>query len=64
VLQDSDSVQTPNDTHGVTSTALWESLKTVCLHMQRMDLAGLCDAHNLEGEGAASFITSKLRTYY
>ncbi|TFK44386.1 hypothetical protein BDQ12DRAFT_672889 [Crucibulum laeve] len=52
VLQDSDGVQDKaglNDARGVTSTALWDSLKTTCLHMQRIDLAGLCDSRNLEG---------------
>ncbi|KAF8894037.1 hypothetical protein BD779DRAFT_1609638 [Infundibulicybe gibba] len=52
MLQDSDGVHDPaglNESRGVTSTALWDSLKTTCLHMQRMDLATLCDRHDLEG---------------
>ncbi|OCH95124.1 TPR-like protein [Obba rivulosa] len=52
VLQDSDSVREPNgneDKRGVTSSALWDSLKTCCLHMQRIDLATLCDRQDLDG---------------
>ena len=51
-LQDSDSVRDPGrneSSRGVTSTALWESLKTCSLHMQRLDLATLCDQRDLEG---------------
>ncbi|OSD06848.1 TPR-like protein [Trametes coccinea BRFM310] len=50
VLQDGDSVHDPeaNDKRGVTSSALWDSLKTCCLHMQRLDLATLCDRRDLE----------------
>jgi peroxin-5 len=39
-----------NDKRGVTSSALWDSLKTTCLHMQRVDLAGMCERQDLEGE--------------
>jgi peroxin-5 len=52
VLQDSDGVHDAsgvNDTRGVTSSALWDSLRTTCLHMQRIDLASFCDRRNLEG---------------
>lgn len=51
VLQDSDgAVNGPNDDkRGITSSALWESLKTTCLHLQRIDLASLCDRHDLDG---------------
>ncbi|KDR75203.1 hypothetical protein GALMADRAFT_249168 [Galerina marginata CBS 339.88] len=52
VLQDSDGVRDnaePNEKRGVVSTALWDSLKTTCLHMQRADLATLCDLKDLEG---------------
>ncbi|KII92743.1 hypothetical protein PLICRDRAFT_172796 [Plicaturopsis crispa FD-325 SS-3] len=52
VLQDSDGVHDAagaNDGRGVTSTALWDSLKTTCMHMQRIDLATFCDRHDLEG---------------
>ncbi|TBU47668.1 TPR-like protein [Dichomitus squalens] len=50
-LQDSDSVRDPGGneaSRGVTSSALWDSLKTCCLHMQRLDLATLCDKRDLE----------------
>ncbi|KZT26687.1 TPR-like protein [Neolentinus lepideus HHB14362 ss-1] len=51
VLQDSDSVydQTGAESkRGITSSALWESLKTTCTHMQRLDLATLCERQDLE----------------
>ncbi|KAH8814747.1 hypothetical protein DL96DRAFT_1624811 [Flagelloscypha sp. PMI_526] len=51
VLQDSDSVLDEggrNETRGVTSTALWESLRTCCLHLARADLAGLCERRELD----------------
>lgn len=52
VLQDGDSVHDPDgneDKRGVTSSALWDSLKTCCLHIQRLDLATLCDRRDLDG---------------
>ncbi|KAL0068818.1 hypothetical protein AAF712_004148 [Marasmius tenuissimus] len=50
VLQDADSVHDDtNDARGITSSTLWDSLKTACLHMDRADLAGLCDHQDLEG---------------
>lgn len=55
VLQDSDGVRDTtgmNDKRGVTSSALWDSLKTTCLHMQKIDLATLCDRQDLDGECA------------
>lgn len=53
LLQNSDGVQDPeglNEKRGVVSAALWDTLKTACLHMQRIDLATLCDQRNLDGE--------------
>ena len=52
VLQDADGVLDSggfNEKRGVVSNALWDSLKTTCLHMQRADLAALCDIKDLEG---------------
>lgn len=52
VLQDSDGVEDDsgmNDKRGVTNSILWDSLKTTCLHLQRSDLAALCDRRNLDG---------------
>lgn len=46
VLQDCDGIR---DNRGVTSNTLWQSLKTCCLHMERSDLAVMCDKQNLEG---------------
>ncbi|KAF8628859.1 hypothetical protein AX15_003652 [Amanita polypyramis BW_CC] len=45
VLQENDGGQN----RGVTSSALWGSLKTTCLHMRRVDLAILCDSKDLDG---------------
>ncbi|KAG1878314.1 hypothetical protein F4604DRAFT_1580353 [Suillus subluteus] len=53
VLQDSDGVADDsgmNDKRGVTNSTLWDSLKTTCLHLQRSDLAALCDRRNLDGK--------------
>ncbi|KAI0305437.1 hypothetical protein B0F90DRAFT_1698015 [Multifurca ochricompacta] len=51
VLQGSDglSESESGDKHGVVSSALWDSLKTCCLHMHRIDLASMCDRQDLEG---------------
>ncbi|KAF7782317.1 hypothetical protein Agabi119p4_1693 [Agaricus bisporus var. burnettii] len=49
ILQDSDGVRDSYEGRGVTSMALWDSLKMACLHMQRSELATLCDSRNLEG---------------
>ncbi|KAH9931071.1 TPR-like protein [Epithele typhae] len=49
LLQDADGVRDEGtDGRGVTSGTLWDSLKTCCLHMQRLDLATLCDRRDLE----------------
>ncbi|KAH7888512.1 hypothetical protein F5I97DRAFT_707948 [Phlebopus sp. FC_14] len=53
VLQDSDGVPDErgmNDKRGVTSSTLWDSLKTTCLHLQRVDLASFCDHGDLNGK--------------
>lgn len=51
MLQDNDGVKET----AMTSAALWNSLKTSCLHMQRADLASLCDVRDLERESLATF---------
>ncbi|ESK96571.1 peroxisomal targeting signal 1 receptor [Moniliophthora roreri MCA 2997] len=51
-LQEADSTQGSdgmNEDRGITSTTLWDSLKTASLHMERHDLASLCDRRDLEG---------------
>ncbi|KAG7446285.1 TPR-like protein [Guyanagaster necrorhizus] len=51
-LQDADSApdsEKLNDKRGIMSRALWDSLKTACLHIQRLDLAVLCDQKDLQG---------------
>ncbi|KAF7376356.1 hypothetical protein MSAN_00051100 [Mycena sanguinolenta] len=50
-LQESDGVSYGGDsnTSGVTTTALWDSLRTACMHMQRPDLSTFCDRQDLEG---------------
>ncbi|KAF7361678.1 hypothetical protein MVEN_00511300 [Mycena venus] len=49
-LQESDGVSYGGDgnTSGVTTTALWDSLRTSSMHMQRPDLATFCDRQDLE----------------
>jgi peroxin-5 len=49
VLQDGDSVHGQNS-HGVTTVSLWDSMRTTCLHMQRMDLIDFCEKRDLDGE--------------
>lgn len=52
MLQDSDGVEDGtgmNDARGLTTVTLWESLKTTCLHLQRADLAAMCDRRDLDG---------------
>ncbi|KAK0461267.1 uncharacterized protein EV420DRAFT_1531213 [Desarmillaria tabescens] len=51
-LQDADAApdnEKLNDKRGIMSRALWDSLKTACLHLQRLDLAVLCDQKDLQG---------------
>ncbi|KAF7315501.1 hypothetical protein MIND_00065400 [Mycena indigotica] len=49
-LQESDGVASSMDASGgVTNTALWDSLRTVSMNLQRPDLAILCDARDLDG---------------
>ncbi|KAJ7045743.1 hypothetical protein C8F04DRAFT_1066000 [Mycena alexandri] len=53
-LQESDGVtyggnDAANHSDGVTTTALWDSLRTASMHLQRPDLAAFCDRHDLEG---------------
>lgn len=53
-LQETDSVREPTDNddkRGVTTSALWDSLKTCCLHLRRLDLATICDRRDLDGKG-------------
>ncbi|TFY80890.1 hypothetical protein EWM64_g3121 [Hericium alpestre] len=50
ILQDSDSTSTSDSAiRGVTCSALWDSLRTAALYMQRADLASLCDTQDLDG---------------
>ncbi|KAL5485313.1 hypothetical protein ACEPAI_7955 [Sanghuangporus weigelae] len=50
IMQDSDgSVHAQDDKRGITSSTLWGSLRTSCIHLQRLDLAELCDRRDLEG---------------
>ncbi|KAI5123040.1 hypothetical protein M0805_000476 [Coniferiporia weirii] len=50
IMQDSDgSVHGSDDKRGITSSTLWDSLRTSCLHLQRINLAALCDRKDLEG---------------
>lgn len=52
VLQDNDDVRgttTLNEKRGIVSSALWDTLRTTCLHMLRPELITLCDSRDLEG---------------
>ncbi|KAI0315953.1 hypothetical protein OF83DRAFT_305121 [Amylostereum chailletii] len=48
VLQDGDAVMGSEDARGATTVALWDSLKTCYQHLQRTDLASLCDDRKLD----------------
>ncbi|KAF7321713.1 hypothetical protein MKEN_00692700 [Mycena kentingensis (nom. inval.)] len=49
-LQESDGVSSGVDTSGgVTTAALWDSLRTTSLNLHRPDLAAFCDERDLEG---------------
>lgn len=51
-LQESDSVRNPDgseDIRGITSTVLWDSLKTCSLQLGRLDLATICDQRDIDG---------------
>ncbi|KAK2464245.1 hypothetical protein APHAL10511_003702 [Amanita phalloides] len=47
ILQENDGSMGQN--RGVTSSTLWDSLKTACMHMRRADLSTLCDKRDLDG---------------
>jgi peroxin-5 len=52
VLQENDGdrgTTTMNEKRGIVSSALWETLRSTCLHMLRPDLIALCDSKDLEG---------------
>jgi peroxin-5 len=52
VLQGQDVAEEPQTlpvSRGVSTSSLWDSLKTTYLHLQRSDLASLCDERNLTG---------------
>lgn len=49
-MQDSDgSVHSGGDKRGITSSTLWDSLRTASTHLQRADLSNLCDKRDLDG---------------
>ncbi|KAF8520423.1 hypothetical protein BU17DRAFT_89018 [Hysterangium stoloniferum] len=48
VLQEHDASDS-GDTRGITSSALWDCLRTTSMHLQRPELAALCETHDLEG---------------
>ncbi|KAG8903223.1 hypothetical protein FRB99_003576 [Tulasnella sp. 403] len=52
-----DSLVSPDDlsslARGVTSSALWDTLRTTCHHLRRLDLAALCERRDLDGFRAA-----------
>ncbi|PVG00366.1 TPR-like protein [Serendipita vermifera] len=46
VLQENDGLQTGQE-RGITSSTLWETLRSVCVYLQRQDLARICDRRDL-----------------
>ena len=49
-MQESDaSVHGTEDKRGITSSALWDSLRTSMLQLQEVDLAMLCDKQDIDG---------------
>lgn len=48
VLQEADGIQSGGE-RGVTSSTLWETLRSVCLQLHRGDLARICDKRDLNG---------------
>lgn len=46
VLQDADASPQANGA-GISSSSLWNSLRTTCMQMQRHDLVTLCEAEDL-----------------
>ena len=60
-MQDSDgSVHNGGDKGGVTSSTLWDSLRTAAQHLQRVDLISLCDKRDLDGKSIACLLVSSL----
>lgn len=50
VMQESDaSVHAADDKRGITSDALWDSLRASMLHLQELDLAMVCDKQDIDG---------------
>ncbi|KAG8887577.1 hypothetical protein FRB98_009419 [Tulasnella sp. 332] len=47
ILQESDGTASDSSARGVTSSALWDALRTDCVHLQRMDLVALCEKRDL-----------------
>ncbi|KAG8710832.1 hypothetical protein FRC08_016663 [Ceratobasidium sp. 394] len=45
VLQDSEGV---NSDRGVTSDSLWDTLRSTCLSLQRLDLAAICESRDIQ----------------
>lgn len=49
-MQESDaSVHGTEDKRGITSSALWDSLRTSMLQLQEVDLAMVCDKQDIDG---------------
>ena len=59
-LQEHDGL---GDNRGVTSSVLWNSLRNVCNHLGRNDLALFCDARNLNSTFEHPSIDSRVDTF-
>ena len=50
VLQEHDSISgTENSGSGISSSSLWDSLRTTSMHLRRSDLVMLCEKKDLQG---------------
>ncbi|KAG9010417.1 hypothetical protein FRB93_004257 [Tulasnella sp. JGI-2019a] len=47
ILQETEGTQSNASSRGVTSSALWDALRTTAVHLERPDLAALCEKKDL-----------------
>jgi len=47
ILQETEGMQSNASVRGVTSSALWDALRTTSVYLQRLDLAALCEKKDL-----------------
>ncbi|KIM26907.1 hypothetical protein M408DRAFT_330281 [Serendipita vermifera MAFF 305830] len=54
VLQENDNLESEGG-RGITSSVLWDTLRSVCLHLHRSDLARLCERRDLNRTSSLCF---------